>query len=529
MKRDKKEKILFVDDEKDILELASEYFQLMGYEVFTAQNGLEALDILAVEHIDCCFTDINMPEMNGLELAEEIHKNDNTMPVIIMTGYPSLDNTIRTLKNGVVDFLIKPVNLNQMEVCVRRVLHERELFIENLLLKKEIERAQRLEALNSELMYKVEELRIINKIMNDFSSISSTTDVFKRAVDMAMEITRAEESGFFVVNDAVARPFEVVLKSIHVNNEDQRAQRRSGEADEAGDRDDTEGTVTTLERLIKEVVADEVPLIIPENNGRQELPDEYLSLMIAPLKIRGRIFGILTAAVEKGDVRFAEKDLYFLAFITRYAAQAIENLALYENINENLFSTLYAFVEALDARDAYTKQHSIRVANISIALGRELNLSQEDIDILYFAGHLHDIGKIGIRDDILLKSDRLTGPEFGKIKEHPIIGGKIVGQLGLWDKEQRIIRCHHEHYDGSGYPDGLEKNEIPFLARILSVADVYDAMASGRTYRAGMDMGEIAETIEAGAGNRFDPVIVEAFLNLYRQGALLQYMESSTD
>jgi DNA-binding NtrC family response regulator len=106
-----KETLLFVDDEENILDIASEYFEFKGFQVLTARNGREAVRVLETERVDCCFTDINMPEMDGLALAEHIHHTDNTIPVIVMTGYPSLDNTIATLKNGVVDFLIKPVNL----------------------------------------------------------------------------------------------------------------------------------------------------------------------------------------------------------------------------------------------------------------------------------------------------------------------------------------------------------------------------------------------------------------------------------
>ena len=138
MNDQKAETILFVDDEESILNVASEFFNRQGYETLTAKNGLEALKILKTEDVDCCFTDINMPEMNGLDLAENIRQLDNTMPVIVMTGYPSLENTIQTIKNGVVDFLIKPVNLKQMELCMRRVLRQRSLFVENVLLKKEV-------------------------------------------------------------------------------------------------------------------------------------------------------------------------------------------------------------------------------------------------------------------------------------------------------------------------------------------------------------------------------------------------------
>ena len=150
------------------------------------------------------------------------------------------------------------------------------------------------------------------------------------------------------------------------------------------------------------------------------------------------------------------------------------------------------------------------------------------MDILNFAGHLHDIGKIGIRDDILLKPGRLTPEEFEKIKEHPVIGANILEQLGLWERERLIIRCHHERYDGTGYPDGLKQQEIPLLARILSVADVYDAMASDRAYRKKMEESLILKIIREGSGSQFDPTIVDAFLKAYNEGLILSYMKNGS-
>ena len=158
-------------------------------------------------------------------------------------------------------------------------------------------------------------------------------------------------------------------------------------------------------------------------------------------------------------------------------------MALYENIYENLFATLYAFVEAIEARDPYTKQHSSRVTELAVSIGKEMGCSDEELDLLSFSGNLHDIGKLGIPDSILLKPGPLTGTEFEAIKKHPIIGANIVGHLGLLTAEQKIILHHHERWDGKGYPDGLKGESIPFLSRILSVADVYDAMASDRAYR----------------------------------------------
>ena len=151
-------KILVVDDEEGILDVTEEYFQRKGYQVYTAPSGTQALEILKQVRIDCVFTDINMPEMDGLELAERLHGIENTIPVVVMTGYPSLENSIQTLKNGVVDYLIKPVNLEQMELALRRILRERGLFIENLILKEEVGRQERLKKLNAELVERIEEV-----------------------------------------------------------------------------------------------------------------------------------------------------------------------------------------------------------------------------------------------------------------------------------------------------------------------------------------------------------------------------------
>jgi putative nucleotidyltransferase with HDIG domain len=521
-----KETILFVDDEESILNVVTEYFKRQGYRIFTAGNGAEAMRIIENEKVDCCFTDINMPVMNGLDLAENIRLHDNTMPVIVMTGYPSMENTIQTIKNGVVDFLIKPVNLRQMELCMQRVLRQRGLFIENILLKEEVQSKERLEKLNQELLYKVEELNILNKIMSNFASIVSTADVFKRAVDQALEISQADFTNFYIINESVNQPFEVA--SARAKRVQRDTKTPPGELSNLQSRTHTATGVdpSALVQFIMEVASDEIPLLISQNNGAPGLPKDLLSVMLVPLKIREKVFGVLTAGILEGLVRFSEKDLYYLSFMAQSAAQSIENLALYENIYENLFATLYAFVNAVEARDLYTRQHSSRVTGISLIIGRQLGCNSAELDILNFAGHLHDIGKIGIRDDILLKPGRLTREEFEKIKQHPAIGANILEQLGMWEKERQIIRCHHERFDGTGYPDGLKEKQIPFLARILSVADVYDAMASDRAYRKRMEERIILEVIHEGSGTQFDPAVVAAFDEVYKKGFISNYMET---
>jgi putative nucleotidyltransferase with HDIG domain len=243
----------------------------------------------------------------------------------------------------------------------------------------------------------------------------------------------------------------------------------------------------------------------------QGLPADIRSMMLVPLNIRKKVFGVLAVSVLDGDVRFSEKDLYYMSFMTNKAAYAIENIAFTKIFMRTSLPPCTPFVGAIEARDPYTEQHSNRVTRIAIALCRAMGGSQEEQDILNVAGQLHDIGKIGIRDDILLKPGRLTDEEFRLIKEHPVIGANIVERLGLWDREKNIIRCHHERFDGKGYPDGLAGEAIPMLARILSVADVYDAIASDRAYRKRMEESKILQIMYGGSGTQFDAGVIDTF------------------
>jgi putative nucleotidyltransferase with HDIG domain len=491
-KGEEKETILFVDDEESLLDIAREYFGGRGYRIITAGNGAEALDVLSREPIDCCFTDINMPEMDGLALSRAIRRIDNTIPVVVMTGFPSMDKSIDTMKNGVVDFLIKPVRLEDMEICLRRVLRERRLFVSNLFLKKELEKKKRLEALNRQLHDRVEELQVFTRIMEDFTRIGRSVDAFQRMADLAVDIARADRAWFFVANGAVPDPVPVAGAGGNGNAVPPPI-IRDRVAELA-----TEGLERT--RVIAENGADAAPA------G---------DLLAVPLHIQGRLFGVLAVAAENGAAPFSGKTSYYLNFLTQKAAYAVENLVLYENIYENLLSTLDALVQAIEAKDSYTRQHSRNVTDIALAIAEEMHCSADDIDILKVAGPLHDIGKIGVPDSVLLKPGRLDRDEYEVIKTHAAKGAEIVGRLGLWEREQQIILHHHERFDGNGYPGGLAGEDIPHLARILSVADVFDAMASDRVYRKGMPPESVVRTIQSGAGSQFDPEVVAVFHRLF--------------
>lgn len=192
----------------------------------------------------------------------------------------------------------------------------------------------------------------------------------------------------------------------------------------------------------------------------------------------------------------------------------VRNIDLYDQHKELLLGFVRSLVSTLDAKDPYARGHSERVALIARRLGEQLELPNDDLDDLYVAGLLHDIGKIGVDDSILKKSNRLTDEEFEIVQQHPMIGYSILQGLTNLQKMLPGVRSHHETFGGSGYPDGLVGEEIPLMARILAVADAYDAMGSDRPYRTGLPLKKIDEIFRRGAGEQWDPKVVAAYFSI---------------
>lgn len=194
----------------------------------------------------------------------------------------------------------------------------------------------------------------------------------------------------------------------------------------------------------------------------------------------------------------------------------VTGLAERERTNDQLVDSYFAtLAAALDARDRYTAGHSTRVAEYAVMIGREVGLAESEVSLLRKSALLHDIGKIGIRDEVLLKDGKLTDEEFEVIKKHPVIGESILQKIQPELTMQPIlpgVRTHHERYDGKGYPDGLRGEQIPLFGRILAVADAYDAMTSDRPYRAGMTQNMALSILKRGKGTQWDPQFVDAFI-----------------
>ena len=204
-------------------------------------------------------------------------------------------------------------------------------------------------------------------------------------------------------------------------------------------------------------------------------------------------------------------DLKLMLLARRQLLNHRQQSQVYEKLKESLLGLVRCLTAAIDAKDPYTWGHSERVARMAVRLGRQLDLSSAVQSDLYLAGLLHDVGKIGIRDDVLRKPGPLTPEETAHIQEHPVIGDRLVGCLKALRHLRAGVRNHHERWDGRGYPDGLVAYDIPLQARILAVADSCDAMMHTRPYRAAMPTDRVETILREGAGTQWDPHVVAAF------------------
>lgn len=210
---------------------------------------------------------------------------------------------------------------------------------------------------------------------------------------------------------------------------------------------------------------------------------------------------------SQGIVQYA---LGTYTLIDRYKALETQ----LESIN---ISIIKSFCKAIEARDAYTLRHNENVADLAVGLAEYLRLPTTDIMTVYLAGLVHDIGKIGVPESVLNKPGRLTDGEYAVIKHHPVIGADIVAEIDGFGAIAKIVRHHHERYDGRGYPDGLAGEQIPFFSRLLAVCDAYDAMTSVRCYRVPLNIESAVAEIAACAGSQFDPDIARCFIEYIRR------------
>ena len=248
----------------------------------------------------------------------------------------------------------------------------------------------------------------------------------------------------------------------------------------------------------------------------KDITNEMDNKMLLQLPIfdeDNEVIGVISYSSDNLNLDF----IPFVKQISKIISITILNTSLITQMKSTYFDIIVALVKAMELKDTYTKGHSERVMNYSLMMGKELNLSKDEIEILRHGSILHDIGKLGVPENLLTKSSTLDLDEYDMIKNHPSIGEAFISNMKFLDDVKPIIRNHHERIDGEGYPDGLLGDNIPLLAKIVAIADAYDAMTSQRSYRLSMLMEDAIEELKQHSGTQFDAELVELFIRLISQ------------
>lgn len=276
---------------------------------------------------------------------------------------------------------------------------------------------------------------------------------------------------------------------------------------------DEQSFVETLDLL--DLCSTSQPVVLNESQvGQTDWPlGEIRQLVAVPLSEGDKLLGHLAAINHVDDCEFGTVEASLLNSVAAILSIHSSNIELYRQQRELLEGIIRALISSIDAKDPYTCGHSDRVARISVRLAEQLDCDTSLVEAIYLSGLLHDIGKIGIDDAVLRKPGKLTDEEYEHIKTHVSVGHKILRDLRKLDEVLPVVLHHHESWDGAGYPGRLGGDDIPFSARIVAVADAYDAMASNRPYRQGMPQEKIEAIFRSGAGQQWDPEIVDALMD----------------
>ncbi len=361
--------------------------------------------------------------------------------------------------------------------------------------------------LYSDLEDRIGELHAIFEIDKAITSAIDLETVLQQIVHMSIGLLDAKISSIMLVDEESQ---ELIIAAAHGLSEGYIRK----------------GHVKVGESIAGKVIKEGRPIIVediredPRHIYTEQARAEGLcSLLSVPLSLKERVIGVLNIYTDEPH-DFNSHEVNLFTSLASQAAIAIENARLFESLEEIYIEVITAMASAIDARDTYTHGHSQRVTEYAVAIAEEMGLSLAEVEIIRNASILHDVGKIGIKEDILKKPGRLTEEERREMEYHPFIGTKILQSVKLLEPVMPLVYHHHERFDGTGYPDGLRGEEIPLGARIISVADAFESMTSDRPYRKALPLDEAISELRYGSGRQFDPRIVEVFLGLAEGGKI---------
>ena len=368
--------------------------------------------------------------------------------------------------------------------------------------------------LYSDLEDRIGELHAIFEIDKAITSAIDLETVLQQIVQMSIGLLNAKISSIMLLDE---ESNELVIAAAHGLSENyiQKGPIKVGES--------------IAGRVIKEgrpIAVDDIGDDPRHAYSDQARVEGLHSLLSVPLSLKDRVIGVLNIYTDESH-SFTPHEINLFTSLASQAAIAIENARLFESLEEIYIEVITALASAIDARDSYTHGHSHRVTEYAVVIAEALDLSPAEVDIIRNASILHDVGKIGIKEDILKKPGRLTEDERKEMEYHPFIGTKILQSVKLLEPVLPLVYHHHEWVDGSGYPDGLKGEDIPLGARIIAVADAFESMTSDRPYRKALPLDEAFAELRHCSGKQFDSEIVQVFMKLAQEGKIdLEWSQS---
>lgn len=482
--------VLIVDDQLEVLESVTPLLKREGYRVICNQSGREALETVKKERVDLMLLDYFMPGMTGEEVVKEIRKFDREMFILLQTGYAGDKPPLEMLKIlDIQGYHDKTEGPDKLLLWVAAGIRSCAQMRINKHMREGL-------------------ACILNSVPHIFR-VQAFKELLKDILGHIKGLTEFE-SGFLILEE---------LNS-------------SGAIGCGIGR--FEGL--SHEQILQESIKHE---LIEQARDNSDIV-HYDNTLVLPILEEEHWTGVIYL---ENCILDKEEYLDLLKIYVNQSVEAIINIQLHEEVvsaNERLQDsysqlqrTYYELIEALtkavDAKDAYTAGHSTRVSLYARVIGKSMGMPHKDLVKLKVEALFHDIGKIGIPDNVLLKEGKLTDEEYAIIKTHPVTGSKILSPVSMLANIIPGVKHHHERYDGRGYPEGLAGQAIPLNARILAIADAFDAMTTDRSYRRKMSFEAALDEVERCAGTQFDPEIARHFLNRFKDNDYLARLISFWD
>jgi putative nucleotidyltransferase with HDIG domain len=494
--------ILVVDDDPNVVEILTESLKDRGYRTVSAFNGKEALEKYDRCQPDLVVLDIVLPKMDGFEVCDEIRSRDihRDVPIIMISADSLPDSMIKGFHSGAQDYIKKPFSLKEITLKIDLFLslagRRREMREQNLLLEEEVQKGHAdYMRINRELKKKILDMRTLFGLSQDLNSLRDPLELIHIfCLTIIGQLGISSVVLFYAADDLSEHLSFAGGKGIP-NNVLQtfRLSREKG--------------------LSKHLNSNPDVLDLVDNGLASDAKREARFLAdfgfcyAYPLIVKSRLLGIVFVGGKVNKQEYSENDLDLFKSICNSAATGLENSRLYSELQATYLSTIKVLVSTIEAKDSYTRGHTERVAEVARMLAEEMGLEKREIKIVSFGAALHDIGKLGVYEDILNKPGELTEKEWQIVKSHPEVGANIIKNMKFLEASCDLVRHHHERLDGCGYPDGLRGDEISRGARIVAVADSFDAMTSDRPYRKAYEVEEAIDQLKKQPG-KFDKEVV---------------------